>query len=304
MFCAFLLQIVMPYRVNLTYLIHSATKGCQYQAITKNKKKNPIMRPLVHSLLIFALSAFCASALATPQQLLSDFQHMRLSATNAVTNFYMFSGLDADSKYERRIDVSMEKFNKAMISAQQLATASNMGNEVAAIAADWKNLSQLMEENRNDMLRQGFPNVRLVDEMGRTSATIVEKASAAYDQLQQKSGIKPSPIVQKTRDLALLMEEITSQYAARGTTNLGQVFMGSYSRTLTEMAEDFQKTLNELSVQVKSAQTDVLMNSIHSKWRFMEERIRNYNEKTVPFLVVSYNDRIIEHLEELEGMFR
>ena len=262
------------------------------------------MRALTHIFFTLALTVLCPAALATPQQLLSDFQHMRLSATNAVTNFYMFSGLDADSKYERRIDVSMEKFGKAMTSAQQLATASSMENEVTAIAADWKKLSQLMTENRSDMLRQGFPNVRLVDEMGRTSAVIVEKASAAYDQLQQKSGIKPSPIVQKTRDLALLMEEITSQYAARGTTNLGQVFMGSYSRTLTEMAEDFQKTLDELSAQVKSAQTDVLMNSIHSKWRFMEERIRNYNEKTVPFLVVSYNDRIIEHLEELEAMFR
>ena len=59
-----------------------------------------------------------------------------------------------------------------------------------------------------------------------------------------------------------------------------------------------------LKYWLKSAQTDVLMNSIHSKWRFMEQRIRNYNESTVPFLVVSYNDRIIEHLEELEAMFR
>lgn len=262
------------------------------------------MRALTQFLPALALSFFCSVALATPQQLLADFQHMRLSATNAVTNFYMFSGLDADSKYERRIDISMKKFAEAMASAEQLGSASGMGDEVSAISADWKKLSELMTLNRTDMLKQGFPNVRLVDEMGRTSTEIVSKASAAYDLLQERSGIKPGPVVQKTRDLALLMEEITSQYAARGTSNLGQVFMGNYERTLTEMAEEFQKILDDLSVQVKSAQTDVLMNSIHSKWRFMEERIRNYNESTVPFLVVSYNDRIIEHLEELEAMFR
>jgi len=105
------------------------------------------------------------------------------------------------------------------------------------------------------------------------------------------------------RDLALLMEEITSQYAARGTTNLGQVFMGSYERTLTDMAEDFHKQLQALEGMVRSEQNDILMNSVNSKWRFMEERIRNYNENTVPFLVVSYNDRIVEHLEELESRF-
>lgn len=262
------------------------------------------MRALIQFLPALALSLFCSVALATPQQLLADFQTMRLSATNAVTNFYMFSGLDADSKYERRIDISLKKFTNALASAEQSAEASAMSDEVKAIRNDWTRLSELMTLNRADMLKQGFPNVRLVDEMGRISNEIVSKASAAYDLLQERSGIKPGPVVQKTRDLALLMEEITSQYAARGTSNLGQVFLGNYERTLTEMAEEFQNVLDELSEQVKSAQTEVLMNSIHSKWRFMEERIRNYNESSVPFLVVSYNDRIIEHLEELEAMFR
>ena len=48
--------------------------------------------------LLGVLLSLSHTALATPQQLLSDLQHMRLAATNAVTNFYMFSGLDADSK--------------------------------------------------------------------------------------------------------------------------------------------------------------------------------------------------------------
>ena len=71
------------------------------------------MRALTQFLPALALSFFCSVALATPQQLLADFQHMRLSATNAVTNFYMFSGLDADSKYERRIDISMKKIRRS-----------------------------------------------------------------------------------------------------------------------------------------------------------------------------------------------
>lgn len=269
----------------------------------KQKEEN-MMRLAFNTARLVVLLLLSQAALATPQQLLTDLQHMRLAATNAVTNFYMFSGLDADSKYERRIDQSMKRFEESLTSALQLASINGMGDSIASINVDWKKLSELMTINRNDMLKQGYPNVRLVDEMGRKSMEIVNKASAAYSTLEQSSGIKPSPIVQKARDLALLMEEITSQYAARGTTNLGQVFMGNYSRTLTEMAEDFQQQLTELEGMVKSQKTEVLMGSVKSKWRFMEERIKNYNENTVPFLVVSYNDRIIEHLEELESMFQ
>lgn len=262
------------------------------------------MRAVIYSIRLLVLLLLSQAAMATPQQLLTDLQHMRLSATNAVTNFYMFSGLDADSKYERRIDVSMERFSTALKSARQLAPLSGIGEEMAAIEADWNAVSELMTTNRNDMLKQGFPNVRLVDEMGRKSAEVVNKVSAAYEALQSNSGIRPSPVVEKARSLALLMEEITSQYAARGTTNLGQVFMGNYDRSLSEMAEDFQKELDELEGMVKAPQNDALMNSVKSKWRFMEERIKNYNENTVPFLVVSYNDRIIEHLEELEARYQ
>jgi hypothetical protein len=240
------------------------------------------MRAVIQTVRLALLALISQAALATPQQLMTDLQHMRLAATNAVTNFYMFSGLDADSKYERRIDQSMGKFEESLGSARQLAPLNGLGEQVGVIEADWNRLSELMNINRNDMLTQGFPNVLI----------------------QESSGIRPGAVVEKARDLALLMEEITSQYAARGTTNLGQVFMGNYKRTLTEMAEDFQKELDSLDAMVKAPQNEALMGSVKSKWRFMEERIKNYNENTVPFLVVSYNDRIIEHLEELENRFQ
>lgn len=262
------------------------------------------MHTAIRSLKSLALLLFCSQALATPQQLLGDLHQMRLAATNAVTNFYMFSGLDADSKYGLRIEQSTKVFSQALESAERLAKVNRMGDEVAVLSADWKRLETLITTNRTDMQTKGFPDVRLVDEMGRQGAEIVNKTSAAYNKLQEVSGIKPNPIIQKSRELALLMEEITSQYAARGTSNLGHVFMGNNDRTLNEMADDFQNQLDALNKLVKSPKTEVLMNSIQSKWRFMEVRIRNYNENTVPFLVVSYNDRIVEHFDELEKMFQ
>ncbi|ASP40103.1 hypothetical protein CHH28_16110 [Bacterioplanes sanyensis] len=260
------------------------------------------MKSLTHFLFALLLSAISSSAFATPQQLMLDLQHMRLASTNAVTNFYMFSGLDADGKYDRRITRSMQRFNDALTSAEQLSPANGIRQEVEAIDAKWQEFSQLMEENRSDMRNRGYPNVRLVDEMGKLNVALVELASKAYVALRQRSNIEPSQLVQKSRDLALLMEEITSQYSARGTSNLGQVFMGYQGRSLENMAEQFQTELEELDAMINTDKARQIMADIAAKWQFMERSVRNYNENTVPFLVVSYNDRIVEHFEELESL--
>ncbi len=100
----------------------------------------------------------------------------------------------------------------------------------------------------------------------------------------------------------MTMEEITSQYAARGTSNLGQVFIGSYERTLEQMAEAFRNDLVSLKTQANKDNSKRLLRAIDSKWNFMERSIKNYNENTVPFLVTSYSERIIVNLEELVVM--
>lgn len=253
---------------------------------------------------ILALSLLTQFAAATPQQLLTELHQMRLTSTDVVTNFYMFTGLDADAKYDRRMQLGSKKFEEALKRASELAIANGVSESLAAIDADWKEFHQLLMSNRNDMMTQGFPNVRLVDEMGRTNQDIVKKVGMTYDQLQQSSGIMPTPIVKKSRSLALLMEEITSQYAARGTTNLGQVFMGNSERSLEQMADDFHAGLEELRAMVAGKNVGNILKSIDSKWKFMAQSVKNYNENTVPFLVVSYNDRILMHLHELEERFK
>lgn len=251
-----------------------------------------------------ALLLFAHSALATPQQLLSDLQQMRLISTNVVTNFYMFTGLDADSKYDRRMQQSVKRFEEKLASAKELAGANGVEEVLNVISTDWSQFTELLMQNRSDMMTQGFPNVRMVDEMGKSNHAIVQKVSMAYEQLQQTSGITPIDIIQMSRRLALTMEEITSQYAARGTSNLGQVFMGNSERSLNQMADDFQLGLNDLRVKLRGKDVGGILKSIDSKWKFMAESVKNYNENTVPFLVVSYNDRIIMHLNELEERFK
>ncbi|MFY9179459.1 MAG: hypothetical protein WAO12_06725, partial [Venatoribacter sp.] len=238
-------------------------------------------------LVILGLLSLSNSVLASPAELLSSLQQMRLATTNAVTNFYMFSGLEADSKYNRLIDNSISKFEAALERAKEPADAAKMTDDLKSIQEQWAILIDLINTNRSDIIKQGFANTRLVDQMGRTSLALTKTISQTYQRTEEVTRIKLSAAIQKSRELAVLMEDITSQYAARGTSSLGHVFMGSFERTLNEEADEFNKKLAELSKTLTTKETDYLINNIQSKWRFMESRIRNFNERTVPFLVVS-----------------
>src|SRR5690554_3081202 len=93
-------------------------------------------------------------AYATPQQLLENLHNMRLASTNAVTNFYMFSGLDADSKYEQRIQNSIDRFDKILADSQLLAKNYDMTANIASISDNWKNVSDLRTTDRYDRINK------------------------------------------------------------------------------------------------------------------------------------------------------
>lgn len=262
-----------------------------------------LISQIIRLIPILALALFCTPSWATPQQMLSDLQLVRLNAAASMTNFYMYTGLDLDSRYKQRLEQNHARFTQAFTSAEKIAAANSLTTEVAELKSTWQKFDQLVNDNLREMERQGFPNVRLVDDMGNTSNQLIEMATAARDKLYESSGIKASEVVTLSRELALLMERITAQYAARGTSNLGQVFVGNSEQTLPEMAEVFAKELQKLNKAATFPGSENILNSIQSKWRFMEERIRNYNQNAVVFLVVSYNDRIIEHLQELEAQY-
>lgn len=254
------------------------------------------------SLFLIALSLFSIQAFATPQELLSNVHKLRLLSTESITNFYMYSGLDADSKYGKKILNNLGAFEEVLEVVRTLPAADGIADSLSEVDVSWNEFNKLIRINYNDMETQGFPNVRLVDEMGKINAVLLKDLSKAYQDAQISTGTKPPKVVETARTLAVTMEEITAQYAARGTSNLGQVFMGSYERSLDQMAIAFRTDLAKLKKQINPNDSHNILRSIDSKWSFMERSIKNYNENTVPFLVTSYSERIIADLEEIVAL--
>jgi len=256
-----------------------------------------IIKPLLPSSLIIGSVLFSAFAFAAPS--VNDVQTVRLKATDAMTSFYMYSGLEADSKYATRIDLDVDAITAAMARIKNDVETNEERILTDALSSAWDEFLQLMNTNRKDVIARGYPDVRMVDDMGDACVRLTDAAQA----LQISAASTPAgshPAAPIIRDLAYQMANITAQYTARGTSNLGQVFVGYHKKTPSEMADRFDTLLNNLDSSVSGSDQRTVQ-SIRSKWAFLRRSIDNYNENSVPFLVLNYNDSIISSLNKLNG---
>lgn len=205
--------------------------------------------------LLLSIVFIFSSALvyATPQQLLANIHSMRLHSTNAITNYYMFSGLAADSKYEQRIIKNIERFDEALEHVERLADNNNISSSAKEIASNWKSFKGLMDKNRNVIKDKGHPDFIFVIEMLELNNTLVDQLSATYIELQKRSNFVTDKQVQKARDLALLMEKITNAYSLRASTNMTHVYSDIGDSAI--LADSFQKTLESLVAEASSPKT-------------------------------------------------
>lgn len=264
------------------------------------------MNKLTSTLWGVVLVCISQMAFASPEKLSTDIHAMRLAAASMVTNFYMFSGLEADAKYNRLIEEALQRYTVARESAEALVDSGNIADNMETVKADWQRFHELLQINREDILRQGYPEIRLVDDMGREGTQLIETLTAAYNKIQLNTSYTPVPAVAKARELAYLMSEMTAIYTAEGTSNLGYLFVGTGENedTLGELADTFNRQLETLQeISLPPAAKSQLRN-VETKWRFVEDRIRKHNENSVPFLVVSYGSRILDHLNSLEENFQ
>ena len=243
---------------------------------------------LVAALLTCVLPTHQAQADAT-----EDLHILRLQSTDAMTGFYMYQGLDADTKYANRIDRAMAAATAAM---SRLTTGSERSADRASLDSHWESFQALMKTNRADIIERGYPDMRLLNDMGEQVFALVDQA-----RLMMNTSNLPE-VVRIARAMAFRMTDITAQYTGRGTSSLGQVFVGYQQATPKEMAEEFDALLVELEAAIPERDRHAVR-TIRSKWEFLSRSISNYNENSVPFLVLNYNDSIVSALNELASRY-
>lgn len=266
--------------------------------------RNNLARLLFTAFLaFFTLSAPAASA--ETGTILRKLHDMRLETLGILSDYFMFSGLEGDSKYSRQMENGIKGFesNLADITRNNAMDASLPST--AAVIQSWQDFKKLLDTNRADFMVRGYADTRLVDELSKNAISLSKALEKAYENEKTSKKFNVSEWTENCREMAIIIQTITAEYSARSTSNLGQVFMGNISEGgMDKQAERFNVLLAKVQkAPAGDANISKLLDQVLVKWEFISRSIKNYNENAVPFIVNTYGERIATNLETIGDFY-
>ena len=237
---------------------------------------------------------------------LKNVYEMRTITFGILGDFYMFSGLEGDSRYNREIEAGIKRFEGHLSLITQDGTPTAKLDTLANTIQHWQSYKELLDANRTDFLTQGYSNARMVDKLGKKASDLNNSLGQMYDALIASKAASVSKLTQETRDMGLIIQTITAEYAARSTSSLGQVMSIDINEGgMDQQGKIFQGLLEKMKIAAKdNKKLHRVMDQVGIKWVFIAKSIANYNENAVPFIVNTYGDRITQNLETIGNHFQ
>jgi len=254
----------------------------------------------IFSLLTLGICIAINPVSANTGETLKSLHKMQTTSLAILADYYMFSGLDGDSRYSRAMDTGIKQFD-ASLKGLTLENQPTDTAELANIASGWQNYKELIITNRTDIITQGYANAHLVGKLEGRAIELSTKLGQSYEELQTSHPTSVSKWTQYSRKMAVVIQKITAEYTARSANGSGLV-VASKVHVINDggMGKQVKVFNNLLSRLKKAPKTTRAINKnidqLSVKWAFIEKSVTNYNENTVPFIVNSYAERITKSL--------
>lgn len=265
------------------------------------------MPKCLHAISLCALlTAFFVPGTATAIDIASHAQHLQrlhLAAQKSLGDFYMYNSMEGDQRYARMIEQSRQT------AREQLQKLANMRDVGAAhlhtkLQQQWQAYDQNLTTLMATLAKQGYTDLQPVADMAARNRQLLLTCQDLYEALRRSDAAAISEQSDNTRQLALLMQNIAVSYAARSAA-VGASFSGDSSeRPIEDLVDDFSARLASLrTLPDNNTAVDETLEGVTTKWRYIEKSLRNYNEKSVPFLVNKYADSIINGLLTVADLY-
>ncbi|SHL77132.1 hypothetical protein [Phytopseudomonas punonensis] len=258
----------------------------------------------------FSLNILLLAALLAPGATKADttgalrgLQSFHLATQKSLADFYMYNSMEGDQRYARMIDTSRQEAREQL---GKLADLPDVGAArlQAQLQQQWQAYDQELTTLMTALQKQGFTDLQPVADMAARNRQVLATAQALYEALLRMDGNAVSEQMNSTRQLSLLMQSIAVNYAARSAAVGASFSADSSERPIEELVADFAARLIALRGQAgNSAAINTTLDGVATKWRYIENSLRNYNEKSVPFVVSKYSDSIIRSLTEAGELY-
>ncbi|MFD2228815.1 hypothetical protein [Alkalimarinus sediminis] len=263
-------------------------------------------RHLANTLFSVVLLTFITSANAQENEeaanLLNGFHQAQIQSYFTINAFYNFSANDGDKALLSDVNDAINEVNSILNGLESYESVDYVKEDINAATEKWQLYKSTLNTIINDILDQGYADLRLMSDLALQNQEFASQLGAAYEKVERESGYKPDSLTSQSRTSALLMATMMTKYSARTTSNVSQIFQGSTTeKTIDVLALELDQHLQELLSNSSGEQKEVV-SSVITKWDFIKGSYINYNEKNVNYVVNLYSKRIIDALESTSGL--
>ena len=252
-------------------------------------------------LLLASLFTTANLSYANSAESLKRLHEMRLLTFSTLGDYYMFSGLEGDTRYNREVEAGVKRFEAHLAELSKDGSPAGKLTTWAASMETWHKFRKLLDTNRADFLVRGYADARLVSDLSNAALNLSDQLGLAYDEFKATEKIQLSEWTQYCREMGLIIQKVTAEYAAHSTSSLGQVAKIELNKGgMGVEAEKFNKLLEKLkTAPTPSKRIFKMLDQVGVKWEFIAKSVKNYNENAVPFIVSTYGDRISQNLDTI-----
>jgi len=265
--------------------------------------ENKLVYIITFLLLILSSTSSYALNQKVTKGILKDLFIMRIHSFLAINAYYNYSVSKGDKSLLSEVNNSIKEIDrslKELTPAVTDETKKYLGN----LDSNWRKYRKLLKINLSDMKRQGYPDLRMVDNMSQQNIKFTNLLDSASKKIATLSDYKIQPVIRNARIAALNAALMMTRYTARSTASNSQDFQGAVGQLpIDKLARLFDKNLKDLIPYEKNnPKTKNLINSVQTKWEFIRNSYIHYKQNNVNYIANLYSEKIIRNLIDLASI--
>lgn len=254
------------------------------------------MSSLIRSGSLGALLLLAGQAVAQGDSaaLLASLEQQQLASYRLQTLFHLHSIQEGAENVGGQLKAESASFLTQLEQLDEQASGLGLETEIKAVQDEGRKFAAIVVTD--ELLEQGYVDLHTVNDLSASQHALREGYQRLEEQLASK-GVKGNPL----QDQAILMQRIAAEYVRESASLDGGSAIYDNAQDLEkpvdQLAQEFRQQLASLDQQyADQAQVSQKLKKVGITFAYIEKSLQNYKERSVPYVVSRYSDKIVVSL--------
>ena len=226
--------------------------------------------------------------------LLTSLEQQQLASYRLQTLFHLHSIQEGAENVGGQLKAESASFLTQLEQLDEQASGLGLETEIKAVQDEGRKFAAIVVTD--ELLEQGYVDLHTVNDLSASQHALREGYQRLEEQLASK-GVKGNPL----QDQAILMQRIAAEYVRESASLDGGSAIYDNAQDLEkpvdQLAQEFRQQLASLDQQyADQAQVSQKLKKVGITFAYIEKSLQNYKERSVPYVVSRYSDKIVVSL--------